>query len=373
MELNIQKLMTLLLLFNVAYAHSETSIKAETLSENAYKLTLKSNEINDISAAQAGLAGQAAGLCGNLYVVLGRYTFNKSETLGQDKDQTQDTFELIQELSCEAEPQAPYSSNSEDNTRTVFEPGQLTVEQAQGVFDEYMHLLNKKKYKAAYQLLDEGLQQLSPYKGWRKNKKAFRKESGGRGSYENIKLTWYDNPPNSAEPGIYVAFDFSCVFPKLEYCSGVLIMHQTPSGEFKIIREESNLMDKKTAASIDEMTLSIKPHRTADISIQQWQEYRQLALLKYTDTTYDFKEQCLNQVIAKDIRAWLYFTQDCHPSHPAWVTIYLLENGGHLNLGQIGYFAGDEPAFAQFFKEMGTVRQRMIDGMKSGLRNQADK
>ncbi len=365
MDLNLQKLMTLVFMTTVAIAHADTRIEVETLSENAHKLTVKSDEVNDVAAAQASLMERATELCGALHVVMGRYTFNKSELISQDGNNAQDTFELEQELTCETEirnnSQKPQSSN---NAETVFEPGQLE-EKAQGVFDQYMHLLNKKKYKTAYQLLSEGNQRITPYKEWRKNKKAFRKESGGSGKYENLKLTWYDNPPNASEPGVYVAFDFTCVFPELERCSGVLILHQTPSGAFKVVREESNLMDKKTAASIDKMELSIKPHQTARITIQQWQDYLQLAILKYADSVYDINEQCINHVIAKDINVWLYFTQDCHPAYPAWVTLYLNEEGGQIGLGQIGYFAGDEPAFAQFFQKMGAVRQRMIDGIKS--------
>ena len=164
----------------------------------------------------------------------------------------------------------------------------------------------------------------------------------------------------------HVALDFKCVHPNLARCTGVLIFHQAESGEFKVIREENNFIDKKTAESMSEVDFSVKPHRTADISVQQWQYYYQIATIKYSNSVYSYEDKCTTQIGAEDIKANIYFTHPCHSAHPAWVTIYLVEENQNLSLGQIGYFAGNEAAFAQMFKSYALLREKMIQETKFG-------
>lgn len=41
------------------------------------------------------------------------------------------------------------------------------------------------------------------------------------------------------------------------------------------------------------------------------------------------------------------FTKPGHPAHPAWITRKVEQRGDSIVVNQIGYFAGDEPSFAQ--------------------------
>ena len=364
MEHITKSLLTLALCLIACAGLAETTFKVQSSADGSHQIVLNSDEVSDVNAAQVLIAERASELCGDQFVVLGEYEFSKTEALNAEDDQEPVTFELDQELTCEDEPvEQPIAQN---NANSVFVPDNQLKQQAQNAFDTYKGLLNKKKYKTAYDMLTAGNQKISPYKRWKKDKQAFRKSAGGAGEFVDSKLTWYKDPPDAAGPGIYVAFDFNCVFPKLERCSGVLIFHQSESGEFKVIREETNMMDKKTAESMGEVNFSVKPHKTADISIQQWKNYYQLATIKYSDTVYSAEDRCTTQVSAKDINANIYFTQPCHSAHPAWVTIYVHNDGTSLSLGQIGYFAGSEAAFAEMFRAYGALREEMIEEMKQG-------
>lgn len=44
------------------------------------------------------------------------------------------------------------------------------------------------------------------------------------------------------------------------------------------------------------------------------------------------------------------FTASGHPAHPAWITRQVVDEGGKVNVRQIGYFAGSEEHFAELFR-----------------------
>ncbi|MCX7554852.1 hypothetical protein OS175_13310 [Marinicella sp. S1101] len=362
MDYFIKSILTLASCLTAFTSFAGTTFTVESNTDGSHRIVLSSDEVSDVKAAQALISERANEVCGDQFVVLGRYEFSKKESLNAPDNQEAVTFELDQELTCEDEPIE--QSRTEKNSDVVFVADDQLKQQAMSAFDTYKGLLNKKKYKTAYEMLTAVNQNISPYKRWKKDKQAFRKSVGGAGEFVDLKLTWYKDPPNAAGPGIYVAFDYGCVYPNLELCSGVLIFHQDESGEFKVIREETNMMDKEAAASMSEVNFSVRPHQTAGISSEQWANYYQLATIKYSGAVYSYEDKCTTQVAAKDINANIYFTQPCHSAHPAWVTIYVIEENQHLRLGQIGYFAGSESAFAEMYKAYGVLREQMIEDMR---------
>lgn len=61
-------------------------------------------------------------------------------------------------------------------------------------------------------------------------------------------------------------------------------------------------------------------------------------------------------------RTFYIFTTKDHPAHPAWITRQMVEEGGQVNVRQIGYFAGSEAEFDKLFREyQGRNEQLMED------------
>jgi hypothetical protein len=62
------------------------------------------------------------------------------------------------------------------------------------------------------------------------------------------------------------------------------------------------------------------------------------------------------------------FTAPGHPAHPAWVTRQMVNNAGKLTMRQIGYFAGDEKAFAKLFQDYRALTDRLIKAAEEKMR-----
>jgi hypothetical protein len=93
-----------------------------------------------------------------------------------------------------------------------------------------------------------------------------------------------------------------------------------------------------------------QPYPAPQITVEQWASYAELVRQNYGATA-----EVLNQedvIVFSDMRTrtfWVFTTKD-HPAHPAWIVRQMYEENGQVNVRQIGYFAGSEPAFAKMFR-----------------------
>ena len=76
--------------------------------------------------------------------------------------------------------------------------------------------------------------------------KSFRAASGGDPVRTDTRVTWYNDPPHAAAPGVYAAFNISCQFRNIDACEEVLILHEQDNGEFLVMRQERNFGGKKS-------------------------------------------------------------------------------------------------------------------------------
>jgi hypothetical protein len=93
-----------------------------------------------------------------------------------------------------------------------------------------------------------------------------------------------------------------------------------------------------------------QPYPAPQITVEQWASYAELVRQNYGATAEILKDE--DVIVFSDMRTrtfWVFTTKD-HPAHPAWVVRQMYEEGGQVNVRQIGYFAGSEPAFAKMFR-----------------------
>lgn len=107
-----------------------------------------------------------------------------------------------------------------------------------------------------------------------------------------------------------------------------------------------------------------KPYPRADISEAQWQKYFDEVKQKHGATTQDISDQRLLVFNDPTTGAGYAFTKLGHPAHPAWVTRRPEKTGDSIVIGQIGYFAGSERAFAELFAAFQTLTARTTEQMR---------
>jgi hypothetical protein len=75
----------------------------------------------------------------------------------------------------------------------------------------------------------------------------FSADAGKPGEYDFTRFTWYRDPPDAPEPGLYAAVDFTGHYGDLALMCGYLMWHKLRDGSFKLVREEQNYIDKTGA------------------------------------------------------------------------------------------------------------------------------
>jgi len=94
-----------------------------------------------------------------------------------------------------------------------------------------------------------------------------------------------------------------------------------------------------------------QPYPQPKITTEQFARYAEQVLQTLGYSTEILKDQQLVAFSDQRTRTFYVFTTKDHPAHPAWITRQMVEEDGQVRVKQIGYFAGDEEAFAKLFRE----------------------
>jgi hypothetical protein len=101
------------------------------------------------------------------------------------------------------------------------------------------------------------------------------------------------------------------------------------------------------------------PYPLANISVEQWTNYRQAVEKAYGPTRRSFPEEHLETFSSSNNNLHFAFTIAGHPAHPAWITREA--KSGSVN--QIGYFAGKEEDFAELFNAYLALTNKTIKSL----------
>lgn len=87
------------------------------------------------------------------------------------------------------------------------------------------------------------------------------------------------------------------------------------------------------------------------VTVDQWQKYLIEVRSRHEASLEIYKDK--NVVVFSDptTRTFYIFTTKDNPAHPAWITRQIVEQGGKVNVRQIGYFAGAQEPFDRLFSE----------------------
>ena len=99
------------------------------------------------------------------------------------------------------------------------------------------------------------------------------------------------------------------------------------------------------------------PFAEAKVSPAQVEQYRTAVHKAFGSSLRAFPAEHLEVLHSPDLVLHFAFTTPGHPAHPAWITRRVAD--GSVN--QIGYFAGDEPPFAELFQAYRELTNRNIE------------
>lgn len=102
-------------------------------------------------------------------------------------------------------------------------------------------------YDQAYALIAPSMRAYLTPDLFRDGAAKFSADAGKPGQPDFTRFTWYRDPPDAPEPGLYAAVDFTGHYAGLALMCGYLMWHKTPDGSFRLVREEQNYIDKTGA------------------------------------------------------------------------------------------------------------------------------
>jgi hypothetical protein len=82
---------------------------------------------------------------------------------------------------------------------------------------------------------------------FRSGAERFLSEAGKPGGVQFTRVTWYQDPHDAPEPGLYAAVDFTAHYADLELMCGYLMWHKLADGRFALVREEQNFIGRPAA------------------------------------------------------------------------------------------------------------------------------
>ncbi|HET6629696.1 MAG TPA: DUF4019 domain-containing protein [Woeseiaceae bacterium] len=231
----------------------ESDIAVKRLASDRFELTLTTTTVLDVGLAQAMLTPTAESLCPNQQAEFGRYRFTTRDNVGQDADpNAQNSFELIQEVSCVDEITVP-DNDTPSPASTDSADYQRLKQHIHSMTRRYFDAVYSGEYGKAYDFMSPEMQSFRGYEEWAAQMDTFRDEAGPVVTINIHKITVYDNPANAPTPGLYIAADYQNSLRNAPYHCGYLMWFRAgDSGEFQIIREESGVLTDKNLNQIPE-------------------------------------------------------------------------------------------------------------------------
>jgi hypothetical protein len=219
---------------------------SEPLGPGHFRLSL-SGRLAGVEGAQAALLPEARRLCRGEPVRFGTFRFSKAEKPAEQ------SFE--QELFCgTGRPSVAGAPLPPPDWKPSPADQQAVLAATYG----YFAAKDRGRYSEAWGLLSDRMKATSPAAEWQESAAAFNARAGAVRGRRVTEITWYNNPPDAPQPGLYVAADYSADFEKLDFACGYVMWRLEPGGSFRVTREEQNTLGKEAAtklASIDRAPL----------------------------------------------------------------------------------------------------------------------
>lgn len=132
-------------------------------------------------------------------------------------------------------PQAP---------KTQWTPSEEQKNRAVAALSRFLNATDEGRYQDAYEMMTPGMKDLMPFARFLAHEQRFNEQSGGEPARTETRATWYKDPPKASAPGVYAAFNIRCSFKKIKLCEEVIILYEQSNGEFLVMRQERNFVDK---------------------------------------------------------------------------------------------------------------------------------
>ncbi len=133
-----------------------------------------------------------------------------------------------------------------------WEPSEQDQIQVKLLSYQFLKAKDEGNFNAAFSIFAESTKSSIDFKQWKYQALLFNATAGAVLDRTFTRITWFENPPDEALPGIFATVDYSGVFTNVDIQCGYLMWHKNPDGNFELIREQENFMDKTTQEKLSD-------------------------------------------------------------------------------------------------------------------------
>ena len=149
--------------------------------------------------------------------------------------------------------QQPRKVNITSDSAPGWLPSEAQERQLTDAVQRYLSAYDHGDFKTAYATMAPLNQQNIPFDQYAETGRQFNIRSGASVSHTLVKITWTKDPANAPFPGIYGAVDLSARYEHIDRDCDYVVLYQPAEGDdFRLMREESNVLDNTTAQSIEQ-------------------------------------------------------------------------------------------------------------------------
>ncbi len=116
---------------------------------------------------------------------------------------------------------------------------------------QYLQAKDNGEFDAAFSAFAESTKSAIDFKKWKYNIVLFNANAGAKIYLTFTRISWYENPVKDPVSGIFVAVNYSGVFTNVDIQCGSLMWHKKIDGNFELIREEQNYIDKSSQEKLN--------------------------------------------------------------------------------------------------------------------------
>jgi hypothetical protein len=173
------------------------------VSKNEYELILKNEVRLEIAQAQQAIYDSAIQICNGMDPIYGKYKFESQEPISAGGEAS--SFIFVQNITCFGEVQStPSRSKFEISKNQEIDIKKLV----NGMMNKFMQSKEEGSFKIAYQMMSPAMKEVIDFNSWKKKESDYFTESGSLIHGDVWRLTMYNNPDNSPQPGVYIAADY---------------------------------------------------------------------------------------------------------------------------------------------------------------------
>ena len=134
--------------------------------------------------------------------------------------------------------------------QTAWEPSEADVLKAKLLSYLYFQAKSNRDFQTAFNTFAKATAAGMNFKQWKSTQEKFYGSAGTELDRSFYRMTWYQNPPDAALPGIFVAVDFSARFSNAGTQCGTLMWHRLADGGFELIRDQDKSIAKADQKNI---------------------------------------------------------------------------------------------------------------------------